>query len=491
MKINKLLGVIMRKLVLTILLIQLFCFSAFSADFLNGTRGAGIGLPYFILADDPSGTLYNPAGLGFINGWQGQLMYNKANDYSLGGNDGSPYAGYFGTTFYKPNLGSFGINLSQTGAFSTTIAAQKTNYFVFSFGREFTDGLSFGSSVKYMKESHYEQRSAIDLDLGTMYRTKSGLMFAASVENILKSELSPVVLGYNESLPRRERVGGGYFHEASTYQAVFGVAAQFEQSGISEDLSTALFGIGSEWWFNQYGKYSFAARAGYNFGKSAIGDLKEDYSSPSFGFSVNNKLGFNNLRFDYSYQMHPYETSDGSSPANHYISFTYGWGGVPSYNNAQQAVFQQESIAKARKPIAAVVTTEKPDNVATNFDIDSDTNFENLKFKKYDVEISSTNISRMDFKRVVFYFERKQVISTSKWKLYLFKAKIRDWNSDEISRWVLKTIDGKGLPPINITWDGITEDGVVLPEGDYYAVLTAQDSGGNRFATKWHKFHVE
>jgi len=495
LEIDKLLGVSMKKLVLTAVLIQLFCFSAISADFLTGARGAGIGLPFFVLADDPAGALYNPAGLGFIDGWQGQMMYNRANDYSFGGADGSPYNGYFGTTFHKPDLGSFGLNFSQTGAFSSEVPVQKTNYFSVSFGREFADGLSFGSSVKYMKESHYEERSAIDLDFGGLYRAKSGIMLGASIENALKSELSPVAFGIKESLPRRERIGGAYFYEASTYQAVFGTAVQFEQAGFTEEVSTALFGVGTEWWFNQYGKYSFAARAGYNFGESAVGDLKEDYSSPSLGFSLNTKLGFNNLRIDYSWQMHPYETNDGSSPSNHFVAFTYGWGGVPSYNNAQQEVFFQKPVVEVREiavaPVVPQVVTEESEEVAENFGIDNDTNFENFKFQRYDVEIRSTNISRLDFKRVIFYFNRKQVILTSSWKLFVFKAKIRNWNSDEIDRWVLKTIDGKGIPPINIAWDGITDDGRLLPEGNYYAVLTAMDSDGERFATKWHKFHVD
>jgi len=485
----------MKKLILAVIILQLFCFPVFSADFFTGARSAGIGLPFFILADDPSGTLYNPAGLGFTNSKQYQLMYNKISDYYLGSTDGSFYNKYYGAAFHKPDLGTLGINFSQTGTYPDYLTFQKTSYFSASFGREFADGLSFGSLIKYMKESHHQQRSAIDIDLGGIYRDKSGLIFGASVENILRTELSPIAYGLKENLPRRERIGGGYFYEASTYQAVFAVASQFEQSGLTEDISTAIYGVGSEWWFNQYGKHSFGVRAGYNFGQGALGDLIEDYSSPSFGLSLNTKFGFNDLRVDYNWQLYPYESVDGSSPANHYIAFSYGWGGVPSYNKAREEVYYQEPVVVKPRIIQGVLEPQAEsddyDESVNKFSIDHDTNFESYNFQQYDVEIRSINISRLDFKRVIFYFSRKHIIKSSAWKLYVFKAKIKNWNSNEIDRWVLKTIDGRGLPPLNIAWDGITDNGELLSEGGYYAVLTAEDSDGLRFATKWHKFHID
>jgi opacity protein-like surface antigen len=71
----------MKKIMVAVLLAQFLFAAAYSADFLTGARGGGIGFSYFVLGDDPSGALYNPAALGFTEGWQSQFMYNKRNNY--------------------------------------------------------------------------------------------------------------------------------------------------------------------------------------------------------------------------------------------------------------------------------------------------------------------------------------------------------------------------------------------------------------------------
>ena len=101
------------------------------------------------------------------------------------------------------------------------------------------------------------------------------------------------------------------------------------------------------------------------------------------------------------------------------------------------------------------------------------------------------DISSMNFKRIVFYLRPQRIIKTNSWKLYVFKAKIKNWSEEGINRWALKVIEGKGLPPINVVWNGISRDGTLLPAGKYYYIMTAEDVEGQYFATKWHKFKLE
>ncbi len=110
---------------------------------------------------------------------------------------------------------------------------------------------------------------------------------------------------------------------------------------------------------------------------------------------------------------------------------------------------------------------------------------------KYDVMMDAADISAADFKRIVFYLRPQRVLMTNNWTLYVFRAKIKNWSEEEIDRWALKVIDGRGVPPLNVVWDGIARDGTLLPPGKYYYILTAEDANGNRYATKWHDFKLE
>jgi hypothetical protein len=123
--------------------------------------------------------------------------------------------------------------------------------------------------------------------------------------------------------------------------------------------------------------------------------------------------------------------------------------------------------------------------------IDKDTIFKGRRYLRYDVEIDVADISSKGFKRIVFYLRPKVIIKTNSWKLYIFKAKIKTWDNEEIDRWALKVIEGSGLPPINVVWNGKSRDGKLLPAGKYYCILTARDTEGQNFITKWHRFKLE
>ncbi len=474
----------MKKITLILLIIQLFCIPAFSTDFLKDARGAGTGFSFFVLGDGPSGALYNPAALGYAVGWQSQIMYNKGNNYGYAYAKEDPYYGLLGAVYYKPEWGAFSLNTLQSGSLSRLTNIYTVNYMAVSYGREFSPGLSFGTSMKYLSEYGFLERSAFDFDLGAIYRSEEGIILAMAGENIARSTLTPVYMGISEKLPRRGRFGGAYILDADFYQAAFLIAGQIEESGIIRKQTTMLYNLGSEWWFNRFEKISFAGRLGFTAGKGVVNDVKSDYNSWAAGFSINFKTGFNDMRLDYSWEAHPYNTIDGSNPSNHYVAFNFGWGGVPDYKRYES---DEEYTEKPK------IKTEEFDIPRQDFvnRIDRDTNFETFKFEKYDVTMDVADISSLNFKRIVFYIRPQSIIRTNKWKLYVFKAKIKKWNEMEIDQWALKTIEGKGLPPINIVWDGISRDGRLLPSGKYYFILTAANSNGQNFATKWHSFKID
>ena len=481
----------MKKVIIAVLMVQFLFAAAYSADFLTGARGGGMGFSFFVLGDDPSGALYNPASLGYINGWQSQFMYNKRNNYGYVQPDENPYYGLFGAVYNQPEWGTFSLNSAQSGSMLNNTDIPTVNYFALSFGREFRPGLAMGTSVKYMDEYGFLERSAFDFDFGITYRTLENIILAASVENVVRSKLTPVYLGVAEYLPRRGRAGGAYIYETDKFQAAFLLASQIQEWGILEKQTTFLTNFGTEWWLNSYGKIAFAARGGYTVGKGVLNDLKSDYSSVSGGFSINYNLGSNDLRVDYGIETFPYETTDGHSPVNHYFSLNFGWGGVPSYDRFEADEEYTENPPIQQDYLSSLEPKAYEPPQQEENDIDPDTEFDIKKYERYEVEMDVADISTMDFKRIVFYLRPRTIINTNSWKLYVFKAKIKKWDEVEIDRWALKVIEGKGLPPLNVVWDGISRDGRLLPTGKYYCILTAIDLQSKHFATQWHKFNLE
>jgi len=145
---------------------------------------------------------------------------------------------------------------------------------------------------------------------------------------------------------------------------------------------------------------------------------------------------------------------------------------------------------KPGKPETQMADSSKSAGTATPV-LDNDTDFGARNYYKYDVIMDAANISTAEFKRIVFYLRRQGIIKTNNWKLYIFRAKIKIWSEEEIDRWALKILEGRGVPPLNIVWDGISRDGKLLPAGKYYYVLTAIDADGRSYATKWHNFRLE
>lgn len=437
-----------------------------------------MGFSYFLLADDPSGALYNPSAIGYIQGWQSQMMYEKAADYGYAVSE-NPYYGLLGVSYHRPNLGTFAFNSLQSGSFTEPTSIATANHAVLSFGRQLGNSWAAGASIKYFSETGYGERSAFDLDWGLTYRSPYGISIATAIENLARSELTPEYLGVREYLPRRGRLGAAYFIGGDNFQGSLLAAGQLEESGISQKYSTILTNIGSEWWLFTQRTFSLGARAGYTFGQGVQNDIKADYTGPSAGLSLNFRIGFNDLRLDYSWQAFPYETADGSTPGNHFVAATFGWGGVPNYPTRQTADYAQRPQPSENLPQIQLQTEIAPTEGAKETVL------------PFEAEMEVSDISSMDMKRIIFYVRPQQVVRTSGWKLFVFKARIKNWNEADAERWNIATVEGKGVPPINIIWNGLNKDGELTPNGKYFFVLQARDARGNTYLTNWYGFKIE
>jgi hypothetical protein len=581
--------------------------TAYSADFLSGARGGGMGFSYFILADDPAGALYNPSALGYMQGWQTQLNYEKLNSYDYQAVPEKPYFGQFGVTYCYPKWGTFAVNSLQSGSFSKLTNIPTQNHIAVSYGRQLSPLWSVGGSMKLLREWGFGKRSAFDMDLAVSMRTNVGLAGALALENITRAALSPEYQGIKDHLPRRSRLGLGYFIVNNDYQGALLLGGQLEESGINEKFTTSLFNFGTEWWFLQNQPFSFAIRSGYTVGQAPRNDIKSDYGSPTAGLSLNQKISGYDIRLDYSWQAYPFKTDDGTLPANHYLALTFGWGGVPTYpapvksthKISKPAKIQEKPVAKSvetpqtpqqpkkvesipekpavvqkvetpqtlQSPKKAEVTpqpvlqkiespqmTQAPKKAETPQTTKAPKKTESIQGKPatqnvessqavtglqktestqqkppiqiaqapqvlqppkkaettrenpvengnprletpevtpFDIKMEVNEISSLDMKRVVFYVRPQQVVKSTSWKLYIFKAKIKDWNEEEASRWALRVIEGKGVPPINVIWDGVDSNGDSAAKGKYYFILTAIDVKGQHYATDWFNFKLK
>jgi hypothetical protein len=522
---------IMKKLLITSFLLFAAVSHVWAADFLTSARGGGLGLSYFLISNDPSGALYNPSSLGYVKGWQTQFTYEKLNDYEYNIVKEKPYYGHFGVVYHRPQWGTLAFNSVQSGSFSELTNIPTFNHLALSYARQLSADWTVGTSLKYLLETGFGERKAFDFDLGASYRPAYGLVAGVAIENIARSALSPDYLGAKEYLPRRVRIGAGYTLASQTYQGAILASGQMEEWGISEKQTTSLVNVGTEWWFYQNSPFSFATRVGYTFGEALQFDVKNDYSSPSAGLSLDYKFGINDLRLDYTWQAYPFKTIDGSSPSNHFVALTFGWGGVPSFRRAQeptqpkiqqpkepaQPKIQQPKVpvqpkiqqpkapepAKISQPIEPAKIQQpkapeppkilkKPEPIQEPVAPlkDRDTDFEISKFSHFDVEMEVNLLMSMDTKRIVFYVRPKQIVKTANWRLYIFKAKVKSWTDEESIRLAAKIIEGKGVPPINIVWDGTGADGDYVPSGKYYYILTAESVKGEKYATEWFSFKL-
>lgn len=171
-----------------------------TANFLEigyGSAGNAMGDAYVSVAKDLSSIYWNPAGLGYMENNQFQVMLQPwLVDINTS---------FVGIGFVHPEIGNFAVGLIHVGYGRekvTTVESQNGTgeyfdgsdiSFSLSYGKRLVDWFSFGASLKYVSSRiWHETASAVAVDLGAVVNTRflshsdkpgDGLTLGMSISN--------------------------------------------------------------------------------------------------------------------------------------------------------------------------------------------------------------------------------------------------------------------------------------------------------------------
>lgn len=478
-----------------------------------GARGQGIGLSFSVLADEPFGALFNPAGIAFTKGWQTQLQYARPTRYGFTIREESPYYGLVGANYHFGKLGNVSFNFNQVGSTSNPTTVTTTSAAALSYARMLTPALSGGASIKYLFETNFGERKVFDMDLGIIFHPDANYAFAAVAENVLNAKYTPDWNNATQHLDRNFRLSGGYFVPLNNVSGAFLAGWQMNQAGEIRTVSTSLVNFGTEWWFGTNSNIALGVRGGYTTGQALLNERKEDYSRMHAGLSLDFNMAGRDLRIDYAFRNYPFEGNDDLN-ADHTFALSYGFGGVPSYgkqrkHNSEQTASQAPmkvsplpppaesqkqpivpvTVAPVTPPIEQAVPVVTPPATPTA-DMPAYQRPETGEYLKLSLNLDVSDISMGEDRRIIFYMRPVKVVKLTSWKLFIFKARLKDWSEEKAQAFSLHEIEGKGIPPINVIWNGLLNDGMMVPSGKYYFVLTGEDKFGQRYLSEWCKFTI-
>ena len=262
-----------------------------------GARAMGMASAYVALADDPTATYWNPAGLASMKGAQVTAMHNEwiqdfRQEYAAVGAPFGPGAiGFSFSGFYTSELeardetgvltGHFGFNdVSMTGGYAGRVAP----------------GLDVGAAARYLREMiDAEDATTVTFDVGAKYRVReTGLTFGGAIQNLGGD---PTLVTEKIPLPRMARLGAAYERALPGLDGRATLSTEFRKAR-EED---ARFHVGGEFEY----KGLVALRAGGKFGYDA-----EDVA---FG------LGLTRSRIRFDYALVPLSSNLGTT---HFFSLT-------------------------------------------------------------------------------------------------------------------------------------------------------------------------
>jgi len=496
-----------------------------NADDAVGARGEGIGFAFSTLADEPFGSLYNPSSIAYVKGWQFQLEYYRPTSYGFSAEGESPYGGLIGVNYYNEDIGNVAISTHQFGSFTEPTSVTTSSMINIAYGRMLENNLAVGIGLHYLLESNWAERKAFDIDLGLTWRSNQNFSLAAVGENLLKSELKSDLALFPEHLHRKVRFTGAYHIPMTNNLGSILAGWQLEQAGENVDNNTSLFNVGSEWWVGTHNKISFGIRAGYSFGQTTLYDTKIDYNRWGAGLSLNFDLEGKDFRIDYALRSFPYE-SDESLSADHLVSLSYGWGGVPDYGTyspsseydlskykkvAARVEIQPQPVSPATPDIEQPVEMQQTEDYTDN-DILLEPPYspsepeiamqpapvskaaipeEGITYVDLPLELGFTHMNVGPSNKLIFYLRPDGIVSLSNWELYVFAARLKSWDESKVRDFSIHQIEGKGVPPLSVIWNGKFSNGGYITPGKYFYIMVGTDKYGTQYKSDWCKFKVE
>jgi hypothetical protein len=245
-----------------------------------GARPMGLGSAYVAIADDPTATYWNPAGLASLEQTQITAMHNEwiqdfRQEFAAVGTPVGPgalglsFSGFYTSEMERRDdtgvlLGHFGFNdIAMTAAYGLHVAT----------------GLDLGFAARYVREMiDQEDAATLIFDLGGKYRLRdTGLSFGGAVQNLGGD---PTFVEEETPLPITVRAGAAFSRALPAWHGAGTITGELRKAR-AED---ALFHLG--------GEFEYKERVAIRLG----GKLGYDEESLSFGLGITQ----NRIRFDYA-----------------------------------------------------------------------------------------------------------------------------------------------------------------------------------------------
>ncbi|UCH82885.1 MAG: PorV/PorQ family protein [Candidatus Latescibacterota bacterium] len=281
-----------------------------------GPRPAGVGGAFVALIGDPTGVVWNPAGLSFMT--QNAVHLESSRYYESTSINGLSFA-VPGQRF--PSVGLTILNL-RSGDFEKTNELneplgefnQSDMAFLFSASKNITHRFALGANLKIVRQAVDDFDAAgVGIDLGVMFNVVPSLRLGASVLNVGGPSINMRTM--DETYPSEFRGGAAFMF----FNGRGLVAAELNhRSG----PGTSFHG-GTEFWVHR----TLALRVGYAG------------TNPSGGFSYRVSPDF---RFDYA-------ATDQELGMIHRLGLSYAFGGFYASSEAVPNVFSplgQQSVTK-------------------------------------------------------------------------------------------------------------------------------------------------
>ncbi len=297
-----------------------------AAKFLSigiGPRANAMGAAYSAVANDASAMYWNPAGIAYVNKYQGIFTYTKMfADINLN---------YFGVVIPAEGVGNFGVNVTALNFGDMDVTTELfpdgtgetftagSYAFGLSYARFITDDFAVGATAKYIREDIYNSSAeGFAFDIGTIFNTPFyGIKFASSITNfgtkmqmtgddlLVRYDQDPNTSGNNETV------------DANLSTDKFELPLRL-QLGISRDFQVmedqrftiavdATYPNDNDQWINVGGELSLfnnlvSLRGGY---KTLL--LDESQEGLTFGFGLSyDGLAYFSIAVDYAYQKFEY-----------------------------------------------------------------------------------------------------------------------------------------------------------------------------------------
>lgn len=283
-----------------------------------GARALGMGGAYVAAANDPTATVWNPAGLAWVDRLAFTFMYTGGYDFDRSHN-------FFGYA-QSFSLASIGVGWTNAGwdGFERRAGVGDAdgefdisdNLVLLSLARQYGP-FGFGITGKIFDQKiDGESESGGGFDLGAFFEAGNRVNFGLVMQDV-HAEIGDEVLPYNLRAGVAVNPIGDLL-----------VAADLEQTENDETV----YHVGAESWFEYYPGYLLAIRAG-------VSDIGRDHQDNSYTAGVGLKIPrFYGIGLDYAF-IDEMEESFGN---NHRISLNLAFGererdrdgdGIPDYDD--------------------------------------------------------------------------------------------------------------------------------------------------------------